>query len=57
MWLNLDQKNNKRANEIGLQIQQIIENSKVNYPKGISVEPTPKTEIKNTKSKTRVTPY
>ena len=40
-----------------INIQQIIENSKVNYPKGISVEPTPKTEIKNTKSKTRVTPY
>ena len=33
MWLNLEQKNNKRANEIGQQIQQIIKNNKINYPK------------------------
>jgi hypothetical protein len=33
MWLNLGQRKNERANEIGQQIQQIIKNSKVNYPK------------------------
>tara|TARA_Y100000592_G_scaffold36905_2_gene58491 strand:- start:1621 stop:3255 length:1635 start_codon:yes stop_codon:yes gene_type:complete len=33
MWSSLAQGKNERANEIGQQIQQIIKNSKVNYPK------------------------
>ena len=33
MWLLLGQRKNERANEVGQQIQQIIKNSKVNYPK------------------------
>ena len=33
MWSSLAQGKNERANEIGQQIQQIIKNSKINYPK------------------------
>jgi hypothetical protein len=33
MWSSLGQGKNERANEIGQQIQQIIKNSKINYPK------------------------
>jgi len=33
MWSSLAQRKNERANEIGQQIQQIIKNSKINYPK------------------------